>query len=168
MQVKLKSDVGTIAKGSVVELQEGNGYFYIKEGGKCYTVNPKAHEDVLPKYIHRTSGSSNYHLAKNYSVNGSRYRIMIPGYRTVSAAKKDVYIIESIERTVDKIAQQARDLHDENKKLKKEIEQLESKPVSNYVVNELDRLMKENAAMRYELELYKQEEKLNEILGGKQ
>jgi len=168
MYIKLKSDVGNILKGSVVEVLEGDGYFYIKEGKERYTVNPNAHDEVLPKYVHRTSESSNYHLSKNYSVNGQRYRIVIPGFKTVEEAKNQVHVIESIGRTVDKIAQQARDLYEENKKLKQEIEKNDELPKVKNLIGEIEKLMTENARLKYEMEVERNTIKLNAILGGKQ
>jgi len=167
MYIKLKTDIGNISKGSIVEVLKGDGYFYIKYGKESYTINPEAHEEALPKYVHRTSESSNYHIEKNYSINGKRFRFIIPGFKTWQEAQENIRVLESINRTFEKVADHAREMNETINNLEKERDELKRAPVRSDVAEELERLMKENAELRYELDLQHQKEKLNEILGGK-
>ena len=126
VQVKLACDIGPIKKGTVKEVHRGkDDLYYIVEGNTKYHINPKNHESVLPKYIGKVSGGGTYRIVKDFMINGKRYRMTNAGYRSVQEAVKDLHWVDRVDRIVQPLAEELRNLKSRGEE-SAEVEELKS------------------------------------------
>lgn len=101
-RIRLKADVGSIKKGRVVDVFEGDGYWYIKDGKQNRTVIPTAHEALLPKYVVKER-SGTYALRKDYMVEGERFSVFIGGLEAPQEAFEYSDIMKKYDVIIQKL-----------------------------------------------------------------
>lgn len=106
-RIRLKADVGSIKKGRVVDVFEGDGYWYIKDGKQNRTVIPTAHEVLLPKYVVKEK-SGTYSIRKDYTVDGERLSIFIGGINTLEGTFAYSDVMKKYDNIIQKLMKRAR------------------------------------------------------------
>lgn len=165
-RIRLKADVGSIKKGRVVDVFEGDGYWYIKDGKQNRTVIPTAHEVLLPKYVVKEK-SGTYSIRKDYTVDGERLSFFVGGINTLEGTFAYSDVMKKYDNIIQKLMKRARGNTEavtviqpsalELDELKKENEDLQA----NYenTNNKLTSVIKEKGRLQKEVESYSKKSK---------